>query len=100
MLYDVGAGMCVTAERALTKALGASCNTAVGAHAIGPGATGRPMRLGYVQLTGWVGLPDGSEWISDTFVGSPIEVGGVLAERMIAVGARELLDGAERVHRQ
>jgi hydroxymethylbilane synthase len=77
----------VMAERAFTAALGASCQTAVGVR-------GRVVER-QVELTGWVGLPDGSEWISDQLVGAHGLVGGELAARMIAVGARDLLDRAE-----
>ena len=92
---DVGAEMQLTAERALARALNASCHTPMGAWA-GHHRDGAPRRLGHVELTGWVGLPDGSEWISDTAVGTPEEVAAAVAERMIAVGARDLLARAER----
>jgi len=77
----------VMAERAFTAALGASCHTAVGAR-------GRVVAR-QVELAGWVGLPDGSEWISDQLVGAHGLIGGELAARMIAVGAKDLLDRAE-----
>ena len=48
---------CVSAERELTRALGASCNTPVGAHA-------RAGEDGRVELRAWVGLPDGSAWVA------------------------------------
>ena len=51
------------AERELTRALGASCNTPVGAHA-------RVLDGGELELTAWVGLPDGSAWISDRLRGA------------------------------
>ncbi len=47
----------VTAERHLVHALGASCNTPVGAHA-------RWVGDGRLQIDGWVGLPDGSAWLA------------------------------------
>jgi hydroxymethylbilane synthase len=85
-LSDPGAWACVTAERALTAALGASCQTAVGAHAAV--VPGQPET---VELRAWVGLPDGSEWISDRLAGAAAAVGGLVAERMLAAGAGELL---------
>ncbi len=85
-LNDPQAAACVHSERALTRALGASCATAVGAL-----ATVVPGQEATVELRGWVGLPDGSEWIADRFVGAPEEVGELVAARMIASGARELL---------
>jgi hydroxymethylbilane synthase len=90
-LADAEATACVTAERDLTRALGASCQTAVGAHARPAGSDPREL-----ELTAWVGLPDGSEWLSDRLVGPPSRVGAEVAERMIAAGARELLRRAER----
>jgi hydroxymethylbilane synthase len=80
---------CVTAERTLVHALGASCHTPVGAHA-------RRREDGLLKLVGWVGLPDGSEWLRDEVTGNPDDVGARCAERMLAAGARELLDRAEQ----
>ena len=84
-LTDPGATACVLAERALTRALGASCNTPVGAFArVVEGG-------GEVELTGWVGRADGSAWVRDVLRGPAAEVGGAVAERLLAVGAAELL---------
>ena len=90
-VIDPDAMACVTAERALVAALGASCHTPVGAHA---------SRIGEnrIELTGWVGLPDGSAWLSDRVGGEPgaVEaVGAKCARRMQAAGAQELLREAE-----
>jgi hydroxymethylbilane synthase len=86
---DAQALACVSAERTLVHALGASCNTPVGAHA-------RSLGNGRLELVGWVGLPDGSAWLSDTVKGDAAEVGAWCAERMLAAGAAELLREAER----
>jgi hydroxymethylbilane synthase len=80
---------CVTAERSLTAALGASCQTAVGALATPASAEHQ------VELHAWAGLPDGSEWISDRLTGPADRVGEAVAERMLAAGAGELLRRAE-----
>jgi hydroxymethylbilane synthase len=88
-LSDPDATACVLAERQVVHALGASCNTAVGAYATGSAD-------GELEIVGWAGLPDGSEWISDRLRGAPAEVGRTLAERMASVGAVELLARAER----
>ncbi len=85
---DAAATSCVTAERELVHALGASCHTPVGAYATLAG-----MEL---ELRGWVGLPDGSRWISDRLTGPPAGLGRAVAERMLAAGAREILAEAER----
>ena len=81
---DAQATACVNAERALVHALGASCHTAVGAHA-------RTAGQGRLTVTGWVGLPDGSAWLRDEITGDADSVGTLCAERMLAAGAAELL---------
>ncbi len=85
---DAAATICVNAERELVHTLGASCNTPVGAYAVLAGAN--------VKLCGWVGLPDGSRWISDRLTGSADGLGRVVAERMLAAGAGDILAEAER----
>ena len=57
-LTDDATMACVTAERALVRALGASCNTPVGAY-------GQMLSDGRLELRAWVGLPDGSAWLAD-----------------------------------
>jgi hydroxymethylbilane synthase len=83
-LDDPATRSCVTAERQVVHALGASCNTSVGAYARAAGE-------GLVELTVWVGRPDGSVWLSDRGVGSPVEVGRRVADRLLSAGAQELL---------
>ena len=83
-LVDDEATACVTAERQLTRALGASCNTPVGAFA-------RVVGDGVLELTGWVGRADGSAWVRDVLRGPAPELGGAVAERLLSVGAAELL---------
>jgi hydroxymethylbilane synthase len=90
-ILDKDATACLTAERAVAHALGASCNTPLGAHAV-------PAGCGCLELRAWVGLADGSEWIGDELLGGfydPEDLGRRVAERMTAVGARELLERAE-----
>jgi hydroxymethylbilane synthase len=82
-LSDAGATACVRAERDLTRALGASCNTSVGAHA-------RVVEVG-LELRAWAGRADGSAWVSDCLIGDGDAVGGLVAERMLAAGAGEML---------
>jgi hydroxymethylbilane synthase len=88
-LTDAGATACVTAERDLVHALGASCNTPVGAHA-------RWLVDGRLELVAWVGLPDGSAWLQDRVREDAHRVGPECARRMLAAGAGELLQEAER----
>ena len=89
-LVDPVATACVRAERELVHALGASCNTPVGAHA-------RLLEEDVeLELIAWVGLPDGSAWVSDRVRGEADGLGAAVAERLLAVGAGELLGQAER----
>ena len=91
-LTDMAANACLIAERWLVRRLGATCNTPVGAHAVEAGET--------LTLTAFVGLPDGSRWIRDELqvpYDTPADAPGLrVAERMLAAGAAELLEEAER----
>ena len=87
-LNDEPSAACVGAERALVHALGASCNTPVGAYA-------QVIADRRLDLRAWVGLPDGSAWLADRVQASPSEAGDLCAERMIAAGAAQLLSEAE-----
>ena len=92
-MIDADATACLTAERAVAQALGASCNTPLGVHAV-------PAGCGCLHLRAWVGLPDGSEWAADELVGGfyePRELGRRMAERLTAAGAGELLRRAQEM---
>jgi hydroxymethylbilane synthase len=89
-ITDAEAFACLLAERVLARELGASCHTPLGAHAAADG--------GRLLLRAWVGLPDGSAWIGDELRGEthePEVLGRRVAERLIAVGARDMLEQAE-----
>jgi hydroxymethylbilane synthase len=88
-VIDPDATACVMVERELVHALGASCNTPVGAYArvVGPDQ---------LELSAWVGLSDGSEWITDRLWGGPDGIGRVCAGRLLAAGADDLLRALER----
>jgi hydroxymethylbilane synthase len=80
------------AERALARSLGASCNTPLGAHAVA--ADGR------MRMRAWVGLPDGSAWLSDEHSGAssaPETLGEEVARRLTLAGAGEILRRAEEI---
>jgi hydroxymethylbilane synthase len=80
----------LSAERAAVALLDASCATPIGVHA---GLDGEALRI-----DAFVGLPDGSEWLRDSLEGDaadPAALGAELAERLLAAGARDLLDRAE-----
>ena len=79
----------LTAERAATVAMAASCDTPVGVCARLDGET--------LSVAGYAGLPDGGEWVRDEVEGDaeqPAALGEALAGRMLSAGAREILDRA------
>ncbi len=85
-LTDRGALVELTAERAATRALGASCDTPVG---ICARVTGDEL-----VVIGYGGAADGTRWVRDRVAGNPeqpVALGEALAERMLAAGAREIL---------
>lgn len=75
----------LSAERALARALDASCHTPIGAHASSADD-------GRLELRAFVGRADGSAWLRDALSGSdPDELAQALAARLRSVGAEELL---------
>jgi hydroxymethylbilane synthase len=77
-------------ERAVVAKLDASCHTPVGASSEISART--------LRAFAYVGLPDGTEWITDAVeagAGDPVAAGSLLAERMLAAGAGDLLRRAE-----
>ncbi len=92
-INDAETFACLLAERALAKALGASCNTPLGAWAV-------PARDGRLRMRAWVGLPDGSAWCSDELLGEasePEALGAEMAARLNLAGAGEMLRRAEEM---
>ncbi len=92
-ILDAETTACLRAERALAKALDATCHTPLGAYA-------SPAGCGCLQMRAWVGLPDGSAWVADELLGGfydPDALGERVAERMLAVGAGELLAQANEL---
>ena len=91
---DPHVAACLEAERALARALGATCNTPLGAHAV-------LAEDGAMTLRAFLGLPDGSAWLrdelSDPLGASPEALGAEVARRMRAAGADELLAACERL---
>ena len=109
----------LTAERAVVALLDATCATPIGVHArLSPSSTEKAGAGGAdtptieaagggdppageapaIAVEAFVGLPDGSEWIRDRVEGDaeePAAAGALLAERLLAAGARDLLDRAE-----
>jgi hydroxymethylbilane synthase len=89
-LSDPEATACVTAERHVVRVLGATCRTPLGVHA-------RLGGEGDLELSAWLGLPDGSQWIADRVTGAAAEAADALTARLESVGAVELLRQAERM---
>ena len=92
-IADGDTDACLLAERALARELGASCNTPLGAHAA-------PAGCGCLLLRAWLGLPDGSAWVSDELLGGfsdPDALGRRVAERLRLAGAAEILADAEEM---
>jgi len=84
-LRDQAAERELAAERALVTALGAGCDTPLGAWAHCDGAR-------TVSLRAFVGSPEGDHWIRDRRSGEdPVELGELIAERLLAAGAGALL---------
>ena len=80
----------LTAERAAVRALAASCETPVGICARVEGDE--------LVIRGYAGLADGGAWVRDRIsgdAGQPVALGEALVERMVAAGARVILDQAE-----
>jgi hydroxymethylbilane synthase len=90
---------CLQAERAAVRALGASCHAPVGISA--------RLVAESLQIRGFAGLPDGSEWVLDEHAATVAEPGGPpdarrteeagreLARRMQLAGADDVLRRAE-----
>jgi hydroxymethylbilane synthase len=82
---------CLRVERQLTRTLGATCHTSVGAHA-------RPAGSGRLEVVGFAGREDGSAWVRDRGDGpdaDPEELGHRVGERLLSAGAAELLAEAQ-----
>ncbi|NNF40955.1 MAG: hydroxymethylbilane synthase [Woeseiaceae bacterium] len=81
------------AERAIAKTLQANCQSPVAAYAV--------IENERLKITALVALPDGSASIRDSISGSPPQaeqLGEELASRLLANGARELLDQSNAGH--
>lgn len=105
LLHDPVTGREVAAERAFLARLNGGCEVPIGAHARtegeGTGETGLAAGASErseasIVLTGMVGEPDGSVLLRDSLAGTdPAQTGRLLAERLLARGAEEILRRAE-----
>lgn len=79
--------LCVRAERALSRALGGSCQVPLGAYAV--------LQDNALHLRGFVASPEGREFVEDAVAGpagAPESLGKSLAEKLLARGAGTLLE--------
>lgn len=86
---DPDATRALACERALVRALGADCETPVGAFAqiVGSG----------LRLRAFVGRPDGSAWVRDELDGTDAQaLGAEVGARLLAAGAAEILAPSTR----
>jgi hydroxymethylbilane synthase len=99
-ITDQRALACLRAERAVARALDASCHTPLGACAVPDRAPGGSAGDGHLRLHAWVGLPDGSAWASDERVGpssDPEALGHEVGARLKLAGASAMLKRAEQM---
>lgn len=86
-LNHIETAACVRAERQVSRVLGGSCQVPLGAHAV--------LQGGRLVINGFVAHPDGSGFIQDRAEGEmqdPEAVGQALADKLLALGARAILD--------
>lgn len=92
---DADALVALTAERAVTATLEASCDTPIGVHAE---LAGDPDGVAELTVASFVGRSDGSAWLRDEVVGdaeAPAELGRLAGERLLSAGAADVLGGEE-----
>ena len=92
-LSDPDSERTTAAERAIAETLAASCQSPVATHAVLDGDA--------MTVTALVALPDGSESLRETISGMAYDahkLGADLGERLLANGARELLERAEAMN--
>ena len=86
-ISDRAALVCLTAERACVRELGADCRSAVGVHATLDGEA--------LHVRAFAGRPDGSIWVRDEITSRPASdpeaAGAEVARRLLSAGAREIL---------
>ena len=91
-INDLKAMRELTAERTVVTLLEATCASPLGAYA--------RCESGRIAIDAFVGLPDGGEWLRDSLEGDaeqPARAGAELVQRLLAAGAREILDRAEEM---
>lgn len=85
-LHHADTAACVLAERAMSRALGGSCQVPLGGYA--------EVSQGRLHMRGFVATPDGSRCLRAErtgSAGSPEELGNAVAQDLLAQGAGEIL---------
>jgi hydroxymethylbilane synthase len=85
-LHDIHTAQCVEAERAMSRALGGSCEVPLGGYG--------EIDSGMLRLRGFVASQDGTRMISAELSGDPVTgvaMGAQLAKNLKAKGAEEIL---------
>ena len=91
LLHDERAGLCLTAERSLVRALGGGCQVPLGGLAVHDN--------GRLELHAVVASPDGRQVIRRTGRAGPLEadtLGRQLADELVHAGASRILDAVRR----
>lgn len=86
-LHDAASALRLAAERSFNARLGGACQAPIAGHAT-------RLADGRLRLVGLVGTPDGSRLLREEIRGAPAEasaMGEDLADRLLAAGAREIL---------
>lgn len=92
LVNDQKTQMTVAAERAFLNRLDGGCQIPLGAFAEFVNDPASAGNAGAIRLTGMVGAPDGSRMLRESAVGAdPIQLGTILAERLIERGADDIL---------
>lgn len=89
-LTDEQTKQCVTAERAFLHKIEGGCQVPIGGYA-------KLNSNGEIMLTGLVGSPEGKRIIHEQLTGyDPTELGRELGRRLLAKGAKEILDHVKK----
>ncbi len=92
-LHDLESACCLAAERAANAALDGGCQVPLAVHAQQQGQL--------LDLTGFVGRPDGSKLLwaqASAHIENPVAGGEQIAEALLCQGARQILDKVYQHH--
>jgi hydroxymethylbilane synthase len=88
-INDKDSEICSIAERTFLGRLGGGCQIPTGSHCFSECE-------GNLKMTGIIGTPDGMKIIRETGFGKdPVELGNRLAEKILAEGGKDILNGCQ-----